>query len=145
MDFRKCREDDLDFLYELREAGFKWYLKELTGWDEDKQKDIIRKEMEEHLQDMNIIRYKGKDVGLFTFYLDDNKDGFIDMLALLPEYRNLGIGSEILDYLNITYSNTRLYLRTYRENPARQLYKRHGFVKFDETKDYWWMERIVEK
>ena len=97
--------------------------------------------MAEHLGDMKIIQYEGKDVGLFTFYLDSNGDGFIDMLAILPKYRNLGIGSEILEYLIITYPNTRLYLRTYKQNPARKLYMRFGFVIYDETEDYWWMER----
>ena len=144
VDFRKCREDDIDFIYELREAGFKWYLKNIIGWDNNKQRDIIRKEMDEHIQDMKIIRYKGQDAGLFTFYLDDKEDGFIDMLCVAPEYRNLGIGSEILEYLIMTYPNTRLYLRTYRENPARKLYERYGFVKYDEEPEYWWMERLVQ-
>ena len=98
--------------------------------------------MAEHLDDMKIIQYEGKDVGLFTFYLDSNGDGFIDMLAISPKYRNQGIGSEILDYLISTYPNTRLYLRTYKQNPARKLYMRFGFVIYDETEDYWWMERV---
>ena len=124
INFRKCRERDLTFIYELREDGFKWYLKNLIGWDETQQKEIILNEMAEHLDDMKIIQYEGKDVGLFTFYLDSNGDGFIDMLAISPEYRNKGIGSEILDYLISTYPNTRLYLRTYKQNPARKLYMR---------------------
>ena len=142
INFRKCRERDLTFIYELREDGFKWYLKNLIGWDETQQKEIILNEMAEHLDDMKIIQYEGKDVGLFTFYLDSNGDGFIDMLAISPEYRNKGIGSEILDYLISTYPNTRLYLRTYKQNPARKLYMRFGFVIYDETEDNWLMERV---
>lgn len=142
INFRKCRERDLTFIYELREDGFKWYLKNLIGWDETQQKQIILNEMAEHLDDMKIIQYEGKDVGLFTFYIDSNGDGFIDMLAISPKYRNQGIGSEILDYLISTYPNTRLYLRTYKQNPARKLYMRFGFVIYDETEDYWWMERV---
>ena len=35
----------------------------------------------------------------------------------------------------------RIYLKTYRENPARNLYLRVGFKKYDETKTHWLMER----
>lgn len=66
------------------------------------------------------------------------------MLVISPKYRNLGIGSEILEYLIVTYPNTRLYLRTYQQNPARELYMRYGFVKYDETEDYWLMERTED-
>ena len=38
--------------------------------------------MAEHLDDMKIIQYEGKDVGLFTFYLDSNGDGLINSADL---------------------------------------------------------------
>lgn len=138
---RECTREDVDFIYELKKEGFEWYIKDLEGWDEEKQREIIHNEMDAHLSDMNIIRYDFEDVGLFTYYEDENKDIFIDMIALMPKARNRGIGSNLLQYLIVNNSNKRLYLRTYKENPARQLYIRKGFVKYDETDTHWWMER----
>ena len=138
---RECKREDADFIYELKKEGFEWYIKDLTGWDEKEQKDIIKKEMDTHLKDMNIIRYDFEDVGLFTYYEDDNGDIFIDMIALMPKARGRGVGSNLIKYLIVNNPNKRLYLKTYRENPARQLYIRNGFAKYDETDTHWWMER----
>ncbi len=138
---RDCKREDADFIYELKKEGFEWYIKDLEGWDEDKQREIIKNEMDAHLEDMNIIRYDFEDVGLFTYYEDENNDIFIDMLALMPKARNRGIGSNLLQFLIVNNPNKRIYLRTYKENPARQLYIRKGFSKYDETQTHWWMER----
>ena len=90
---------------------------------------------------MQIIVYNQEDVGLFTYYENESKDIFIDMLILKPSARNKGIASRILNNLISAYPRKRIYLRTYRENPARALYKRKGFCKYDETETHWWMER----
>ena len=103
---RDCKREDADFIYELKKEGFEWYIKDLQGWDEDEQREIIKNEMDAHLKDMN-----------------------------------RGIGYNLLKYLIVNNPNKRLYLRTYKENPARELYIKHGFSKFDETETHWWMER----
>lgn len=68
-------------------------------------------------------------------------DVYIDMFAILPEYQGKGIGTQIL--LNVLEENkdVRIYLKTYKENPARNLYQRVGFKKYDETETHWLMEK----
>ena len=63
------------------------------------------------------------------------------MIVLKPIARRRGIGSNLLLYLIANNPHKRLYLRTYKENPARELYIRHGFSKYEEEENYWWMER----
>ena len=139
--FRKCEESDFNFIYELKEKCFKWYIEEIYGWDEKIQIELTQKEMDEHLTDMNIIQYEGTDIGLFTFYFDEKGDACIGMFAILPDYQGTGIGTKILITVLEENEGVRIYLKTYRENPARNLYLRVGFKKYDETKTHWLMER----
>ncbi len=139
--FRNCKDTDIHFIYTLKERCFKWYIEKIYGWNENVQMELTRKEMDEHLADMNIIQYNGIDIGLFTFYYDDIGDACIGMFAILPEYQGNGIGTGILRNVLEENRNVRIYLKTYKENPARNLYRRVGFVKYDETETHWLMER----
>ena len=68
-------------------------------------------------------------------------DACIGMFAILPDYQGTGIGTKILKTVLEENEGVRIYLKTYRENPARNLYLRVGFKKYDETKTHWLMER----
>lgn len=140
--FRKCTQTDFDFLYLLKEKCLKWYIEIIYGWDEVFQKRALQKEMDKLLDYMNIIQIDNKDVGLFTFYTDQNGDCCIGLFAILPEYQNQGIGSAILkDKLADNKKNgMRTYLKTYKQNPARLLYRRLGFTIYGETDTHYLME-----
>jgi len=139
--FRKCRKEDYEFIYNLKETSFRWYIEEIYGWDDEKQAEWTHREMEEHLEDMNIIQYEGEDAGLFTFYYDEAGDACVGMFAILPEYRGKGIGTKILTQMIEENQDVRIYLKTYKENRARFLYQKVGFVKYEETETHWLMEK----
>lgn len=139
--FRACTEADFSFVLDLKEKCFRWYIEKIYGWDEDTQAAFTQNEMDAHLPDMNIIRLDAEDIGLFTFYHDDSGDACIGMFAILPEHQGKGIGTSILSRILEKEKNTRFYLKTYKENPARYLYQRMGFRKYDETETHWLMER----
>ena len=63
-------------------------------------------------------------------------------LAILPEYRNLGIGTYFLEKLKTeaTEKNQTLRLHVENFNPAHRLYERLGFAKVAEHSFYWRME-----
>lgn len=140
--FRKCKDTDITFLYELKEKCFKWYVEKIYGWNAQTQMEITRREMDRHLPDMRIIQHEGQDIGVFTFYYDTIGDACVDMFAILPEYQGKGIGTQILTHVLEENKNVRIYLKTYKENPARKLYQRAGFKKYDETDTHWLMEII---
>ena len=139
--FRKCNETDIKFIYKLKEKCFKWFVEKIYGWNEQLQIKLTQKEMNEHMADMNIIQHENTDIGVFTFYYDDNGDACVGMFAILPDYQGKGIGTQILTNVLEENKNVRIYLKTYRENPARNLYQRVGFMKYDETETHWLMER----
>jgi len=142
--FRQCENTDIDFIYTLKERCFKWYVEKIYGWNKDVQMEYTRKEMAERLEHMNIIQTDGKDIGLFTFFYDKNGDACIGMFAILPEYQGKGLGTKILNETLDRNIGVRVYLKTYKENPARFLYQKVGFVKYGETETHWLMEKIGE-
>lgn len=142
--FRACNEADTPFLLDLKEKSFRWYLETLYGWNTEVQTDIIKKEMDAHLPDMKIIQCEGKDAGIFTFFYDEKGDAFIELIAILPEYRGRGIASRIIKKVLEENKGRRVHLQTYRENPARELYQKLGFKKYGETETHWLMEVLPE-
>lgn len=142
--FRKCREDDLEFIVNLKEQCFKWYIEKIYGWELETQIQFTKDEMSAYLDDMRIIMVNGKEIGLFTYWIDATGDVCLGMYALMPEFQNKGVGSQILQDVLTKYKARRIYLKTYRENPARNFYQRLGFKKYGETKTHWLMERLPE-
>ena len=68
-------------------------------------------------------------------------------LAVLSEFRNLGIGTEILKWLFVKSLRTRLPIRFYVEkmNPAFGLYERLGFKVVADVTSHFQMEWRPEK
>lgn len=134
--FRKCEYDDLEFILKLKELCFKWYIEIIYGWDIDKQREFTKRELDEHLKDMKIITMDDNDIGLTTFY-NENDIYVVGMIMIHPEYQNKGIATNILkEYIEIARKdNKKIILKTYKKNPARKLYERLGFkiYKEDET------------
>lgn len=85
--FRKCNEADIKFIYELKEKCFKWFVEKIYGWNEQLQIELTQKEMNEHMTDMSIIRHENTDIGVFTFYYDDNGDAWSECLRYCPNIR----------------------------------------------------------
>ncbi len=139
--FRKCKETDFDFIYDLKEKSFRWYVEKIYGWEEKVQIEFLKKEMAAHLQDMNMICYEGNEIGLLTFFYDEKGDACVSTFAILPEYQRQGIGTQILTHILEKNKGRRVYLQTFRDNPARKLYERVGFQKYGETQTHWLMER----
>ena len=139
--FREYRDIDFQFVYELKEKCFKWYIEKIYGWDSKIQIELTKKEVNENLFNMNIIQQAGKDIGLLTFYYDDIGDARIGMFAILPKFQGKGIGTQILRNILEDNADIRIYLKTYKENPARHLYRKVGFKKYDETDTHWLMKR----
>lgn len=100
-----------------------------------------RRGMEKALPYMRIIQIQGRDAGAFAFQIDENGDGRLGPLAVLPACQGRGIGSRVLQMIIEENPGRRLYLQIYKGNPARRLYQRAGFVVYGETQTHWLMHR----
>lgn len=121
-----------------------------TGWSEDAKTAFLQQQFtaqHEHYQ----TYYEGADfllilleqVPIGRLYVKRGKDEIRVMdIALLPEYRNLGIGSALLgELLNEgAASDKPVRIHVEKFNPALRLYERLGFYVIEDKGVYWFME-----
>lgn len=140
--FRKCTLDDFDFLFELKKQNFKKYVDNIWGWNDLEQLKRMRIDLNEHLSHKRIIIYNGIEIGVYAYHITDDGTYFINEINLLKEYQCKGIGTKILkDVLEKNKNdNIRTILQVFKDNPAINLYKRLGFVIYDETETHYRME-----
>jgi ribosomal protein S18 acetylase RimI-like enzyme len=122
-----------------------------TGWSQDEieaflniQFEVQRRFYKETYKNarFDIIESYGKPAG--NFYIERLQDEIhIIDIALLPEYRNKGIGSKLIKQLLAEASDKNLPVRVHVEqgNPAVSLYRRLGFKQIETRGIY----RLMEK
>jgi ribosomal protein S18 acetylase RimI-like enzyme len=151
IDFRPISEKDQTFLYSLYASTREDELAQ-TGWTNFEKENFLRqqfvaqhefyKEQFSHAQ-FQIIQIENKAIG--RLYIDHRKDEIrlID-IALLPEYRNQGIGNSLLKDIikDATKAKKPVRIHVERYNPAMHLYERLGFVRIGDTGVYYLMEKV---
>ena len=133
INFRNCGYDDIDFILNLKELCLKWYIEIIYGWDIKIQKEKTINELNQHINNMKIIMLDNKDIGITTFY-EENNSYVIGLIMINPNYQNKGIATKIInDYIEIAKKeNKKIFIKTYKENPAKRLYERLGFKIYKE-------------
>lgn len=140
--FRDCTLQDLDFLFDLKKENFKCYVDNIWGWNDDEQKERLKKDLKEHLQHKKIILIGNKPVGVYAMHITEQGDCFINEISILKEYQHKGIGRGILEYqLKENHEKKiRTILQVFKDNPAQKLYKKLGFKIYGETETHYQME-----
>ena len=148
MDFklRACQISDLDFILNLKELGMKWYIEKLYGWNIEIQKQKTEKELTENLKNMNIVTVNNKDVGVTTFCEYENHYQ-VGLIIIHPDYQNKGIASKIIsNYIQTAKAKKkRIIIKTFKENPAQNLYQRLGFKIYETDNTHLHMEINFDK
>lgn len=151
--FRAIKASDKPFLEKLYRST-RWEELEPIPWSIKQKEDFLKMQFEAqhtHYQKyfpdakFDIILYRNKPVG--RLYLDHRTTEIrIVDISLLPEYRNKGIGSQLLQGVKANAEKANLMVRIHVEhnNPAMILYERLGFKKVDEEGVYWLMEWLPQ-
>lgn len=130
---RECTLDDIDFIFQLKKLCLKWYIDIVYGWDDEIQYIKTRNELNRNIDDMKIIFVDNIAVGVTTF---SEEDGCyrVGLTMIHPDYQNKGIGSAVIkDYIKLAEKdNKKIIIKTYKDNPAQNLYKRLGFQVYHE-------------
>ena len=98
----------------------------------------------------NIILYDGQPIGRMLIDRSEELIHLVD-IAILPDYRNHGVGAELIGGLLAEGATTgrEVVLSVFHLNPAIHLYDRLGFARVDEESPYWKMrwrpEQTVSK
>lgn len=112
----------------------------------DEEKKEIDKYIKEHvveeIKQYKMIEVNNKKIGCLLVTKKD--DGILlDEIYLENEYRNMGIGSNIIS--NILLNNNIIYLWVYKLNKkALSLYNRLGFEIIQETNNRYYMKCITD-
>lgn len=151
--FRPITDLDLDFLYRVYAstrieelAPLNWSAAQLTEFL-TMQFNAQHRYYQENFPDASyqIIMLDGAPVGRLYRERRGQSLHIID-IAILPEFRNRGIGSRLLGDIIAEGEQQNLPVRIYVEynNPALRLYQRLGFRQIEQTGVYLYMERLPQ-
>ena len=145
---RPVDETDEDFLIELYKSSRGDDLRGLA-WSEDRVSEFLEMQYEaqRNLQDDNqqvsdqLVLMNGKPIGRSSIEARADEIRCID-LALLPDYRNQGVGTLLIQRLQeqARSAGLPLHLQVIRFNRAINLLERLGFKRTSETGTHFQME-----
>ncbi len=149
IELRTVTEDDADFLYSVY-ASTRADEMARVDWNTEKKEAFLRMQFNAQSQfyienypgaEFQVITLKAQPVGRLYIHRREDEIRIID-IALLPEYRNLGIGSALLQDILEQGKNLNLPVTIHVEqfNPALRLYKRRGFRQKEDKGVYLLME-----
>ncbi|MBU0675051.1 MAG: GNAT family N-acetyltransferase [Proteobacteria bacterium] len=154
---RPISEGDEEFLYEVYASTRAWEMA-LTGWDQAEQEKFLRMQFSfqaqayaqnYHHPDYQIILWQNSAAG--RLYLDRRAQEIrIVDIALLPEYRDRGIGTYLFEKLQEEglHQGLAVTIHVERFNRAKNLYERLGFRQIRQTDEVYqlmeWQPESVE-
>lgn len=143
---RPVQEDDLPFLLVVYGSTRAEEMAQLP-WSDDQKSAFLKSQLESQQTyyaqvfpsaDREVLLVDGEPAG--RFYVDRGEDEIhvID-IALLPPFRNRGIGSRLLGEILAEGARTGVKVTIYVEknNPAKRLYQRLGFEVIDQDDVYY--------
>lgn len=149
INLRAVTENDADFLYSVY-ASTRVDEMARVDWTTEQQEVFLRMQFNAQTQfyianypgaEFQVITLNDQPIGRLSIHRRDNEIRIMD-IALLPDYRNLGIGSALLQDILEQGKNLNLPVTIHVEqfNPALRLYKRMGFYPKEDKGVYLLME-----
>ena len=144
---RAFSPSDLEFLYQVYASSRLDEMAMILDWSEEQKEAFLRfqfKAQHTHYQQTypqaryDIILMGSERIGRFYVERMQNEIRVMD-IALLPEYRNQGIGRLLMQEVLIEAERTPpklVSLHVEPENPAKRLYERLGFMVAGEVSFY---------
>jgi len=146
---REVKPEDREFLYELY-ASTRETEMALTGWSDEEQESFLRMQFKAQTTDyarnyadarFDLLLCGGEPAG--RLYLDrrEREIRIVD-IALMPAFRNRGIGTELLKEIQTEAeaAGKAVTIHVEMNNPAMTLYNRLGFVPIGDHGVYYLME-----
>ncbi|AZY48997.1 GNAT family N-acetyltransferase [Bordetella avium] len=126
LQLRTAGEDDVPFLLDLRRRTMEPHLvQDHVPFDDDIHMQRIRY----HWEDARIVLIDQQPAGLFKVHLDE-EGLYVIQIQLAPAWQGLGLGARLLNTVLARADAQKLAVRlaVLKNNPARRLYERLGFL-----------------
>ena len=95
LSYKKATKDDIEPIYELCKQLIDKY-EQTDAIDYPKVLNWVRKKIESSVDEYTVVYADGVKAAYYHFFKNDKAQFEIDDLYVLPEFRNKGIGSEII-------------------------------------------------
>ncbi len=137
-ELKKAKESDISKLIDYELKTIFEFASKLTDKEINEINDYVTNNVIKQLGNYKVIYVDDKKIGCLL--ITDNNDGIsLDEIYLEENYRNKGIGTDIIK--KIISENNIVYLWVYKLNvKAISLYKKLGFEKIDETESRYYMK-----
>ena len=141
----KAAKKDIPRLIKYKKDIIHMYNKDLSEDEKNKINEYVTNSVSEMFKDYYNIVLDDKIIG--SILLKDIQEGkLIDEIYIEKEFRNNGIGTDIIMKVVKKSNNKNIYLWVYKENiKAVSLYKRLGFKIIDQTESRYYMEYNVKR
>lgn len=135
--------EDYDFIYEVKKnASIKYVEANFGAWDENLQKEFLKKFIETYKEKLQIITLNDNKIGFYHGETLESGGFEIVNICIIPEYQGKGIGTEILKDVMEKHKNQNIHVRYFKQNPVGKLYSRLGFEPYNETDYHYQMIKI---
>src|SRR5260370_21444521 len=150
---RALCNDDVEFSFQVFSSTRAEEMA-IVPWDEAQKRSFLEMQFNAQRQwyldqfpeaEYHIILRDGISAGRLIVHRNADRVLLVDV-ALLPEHRNHGIGTQVIEDLKkeAQQSGKPLWLDVENFSPAFRLYQRLGFKKIDEAGFYWRLEWVSE-
>ena len=141
----RAAKKDIPRLIKYKKDIIHMYNKDLSEDEKNKINEYVTNSVSEMFKDYYNIIIDDKIIGSVCIKDLENAK-LLDEIYLEKEFRNNGIGTDIIMKLLKESNNKNIYLWVYKENSkAVLLYKRLGFKIIDETEFRYYMEYNVKR
>ncbi|MDE2723677.1 MAG: GNAT family N-acetyltransferase [Gemmatimonadota bacterium] len=142
LSIRKADAVDSDFVFAVKKAAFREYMKRVEGWDDTHQRGLHNKRFDS--QDFRIIQFQGNDIGFFsTSCTSDSLK--VHQFFIHPEYQGRGIGAVCMTSIlaDANVSGKAVNLQVLKINiRGIAFYQRLGFSIVDEDSTHVQMKKL---
>ena len=129
--------EDIDLFDRIHTENMKGYVEQVYFWNPTLFRDNFVS------QDYRVIKSKNKIIGLIKIVA--TKDSiYLAEIQIDRQYQNKGIGTNIITIIidKAKLSQKQLWLKLVKGNPVEKLYRRLGFVVFEETLTHKKMKKL---
>lgn len=132
--FRRAGKSDMDWLYQTFKLTMQDYIATTWGWDELIQHHSFHDNLP--ASSFTIASLEDFDIGAYSL-LEKKDHLWLEMVLVLPEKQNVGVGSLLLKHVQQRASEREQSVRlsVLKVNPALRFYERLGFTVT--TEDQW--------
>ncbi len=131
---------DYEFVYEAKKNAYKKYVEKYWGsWNEEEQRKYFDKFITNVRNNALIIFFEETKIGFYNGEILSNGNYEIGNICIIPQYQNMGIGSNILKAKLEENKDKNIEIQYFKQNPVGKLYERLGFTPNGETEYHYRM------